>query len=160
MINPWIIIGFLVVLATTNMGSFFYGQHVEEAEAAQAQLESERLQAALMQRKQARVSALDLKLAKARAAQAGRDRTIIQEVFRYEQVTPAADRCTLPGTWRLRHDSAAAGEPPDPARLAAGGTAPIDDAAAIATVASNYIDCRIAIEQVKGWQAWWQAVGE
>lgn len=159
MINPWIIISFIVVLAVTNAGSFLFGRDVEEGEQAQAQLESERLAAAVLARKQRRVDALGVALAKAKADRAGRDRVIIQEVYRYEQVTPAADRCTLPGTWRLRHDLAATGEPAaDPARLAAGGAQPVADATALATVANNYVQCRDAIEQLKGWQAWWREI--
>lgn len=157
--NPWIIIAFAIALAVSNAGSFLYGQHVEEAEAAQAQLETERLAAAVLKLKRDKVAALDLALAKANAARAGRDRIITQEVARYEHDTLAADRCTLPGTWRLRHDLAATGEPAaDSTRLAAGGADPVADAAALATVADNYIDCRSYIEQVKGWQAWWKAL--
>ena len=40
MINPWIIIGFIVVLAVTNAGSFLFGRDVEEGEQAQAQLDA------------------------------------------------------------------------------------------------------------------------
>lgn len=156
--NPWIIVSFLVVLAVSNAGSFLFGQHVEAGEAAQAQLESERLARALLNRKQTRVNTLGQQLAQAKADRAGRDRIIIQEVYRYEHVTPAADRCTLPGAWRLRHDLAATGEPADSARLADGDAQPVTDAAALGTVAGNYIQCRDAIEQVKGWQAWWGAV--
>lgn len=156
--SPLLILVALVVLGVTNAGSFFYGQHVEAAEAAQAQLETERLAAAALKLKRDKVAALDSALAKSNTVRAGRDRIIIQEVIRYEQATPAADRCTLPGAWRLRHDAAASGEPADPARLVAGGADPVTDAAALATVADNYIDCRGAIEQVKGWQAWWMAV--
>lgn len=158
MINPWIIISFIVVLAVSNAGSFLFGKRVEEGEAAQAQLESERLLTALLNRKQKRVDTLGQQLAHAKADRAGRDRIIIQEVYRYEHVTPAADRCTLPGAWRLRHDLAATGEPADPTRLAAGDARPVTDAAALGTVAGNYIQCRDAIEQVKGWQVWWSAV--
>lgn len=159
MINPWVIIGFLVVLAVTNAGSFLFGRDVEEGEQAQAQLESERLAAARLAAKQKRVDALGIRLAKAKAARVAGDRVIIQEVYRYEQVTPAADRCNLPGTWRLRHDLAATGEPAaDPARLAAGGAQPVADATALATVADNYVQCRDVIEQVKGWQSWWKEI--
>lgn len=158
MINPWIIIGFIVVLAVSNASSFLFGKHVEAGEASQAQLETERLATALLNRKQKRVDTLGQQIAKANADRAGRDRIIIQEVYRYEQVTPAADRCTLPGAWRLRHDSAATGEPADPARLVASDARPVTDAAALGTVAGNYIQCRAAIDQVKGWQAWWRVV--
>lgn len=85
--NPWIIIAFAIALAVSNAGSFLYGQHVEEAEAAQAQLETERLAAAVLKLKRDKVAALDLALAKANAARAGRDRIITQEVARYEHDT-------------------------------------------------------------------------
>lgn len=156
--NPWLIISVLVALAVSNAGSFLYGQHVEAAEAAQAQLDDERLAAALLRKKQTTVDALGLALAKAKAARAGRDRIIIQEVTRYEHVTPAADRCTLPGAWRLRHDLAATGDPAGAPGLADGRAEPVTDAAALGTVADNYINCRDAIEQVRGWQAWWRVV--
>lgn len=94
--------------------------------------------------------------AKAAASQATKDRVITKEVIRYVEVTPAADRCTLPGTWRMRHDASATGEPAEPTRLAHGATDPVDDAAALETVADNYAGCRHVIEQVKGWQDWWQ----
>jgi len=156
--NPWLILGIAIAFALSNASSFLYGQHVEEAEQAQAQLESERLAKAVLDRKRGQVDALALQLARTRAARAAADRTIIQEVTRYVEVTPVADRCTLPGTWRVRHDLAATGG--DPA--AAGGPAspadPVTDAAALDTVAANYLACRDAIDQVKGWQAWWERV--
>lgn len=156
--NPWIIIAIGIAFVVSNASSFFYGQHVEAGEQAQAQLDSERLAAALLKAKQQRIDTLALAQARRNAAQAGRDRIIIQEVTRYVDVTPAADRCTLPGAWRVRHDSAATGDPAEPARLAAGSADPVTDAAALDTVAGNYLDCRAAIEQVKGWQAWWGAL--
>lgn len=153
--NPWLIIGILVLLATSNAGSFFYGQHVEEAEQAQAQLDTERLAAARLKAKRQQVEALALDLATARAARLTRDRIITQEVTHYVDVTPASDRCTLPGTWRVRHDLAATGGDPVAAGGLAGAPEPVTDAAALDTVAGNYLACRAAIDQVKGWQAWW-----
>lgn len=156
--NPWIIIGFLLVLAISNASSFFYGQHVEEAEQAQAQLDTERLAEALARAKRREVATLALQLATARAARVARDRIITQEVTRYVEVTPAADRCTLPGTWRVRHDLAATGGDPAAPGGPAGAAEPVTDAAALDTVAGNYLTCRDAIDQVKGWQAWWAVV--
>jgi len=153
--NPWLIIGILVLLATSNAGSFFYGQHVEEAEQAQDQLDTERLAAARLKAKRQQVEALALDLATARAARLTRDRIITQEVTHYVDVTPASDRCTLPGTWRVRHDLAATGGDPVAAGGLAGAPEPVTDAAALDTVAGNYLACRAAIDQVKGWQAWW-----
>ncbi len=93
--------------------------------------------------------------AQAQADQAQADQVITKEIVRYVEVTPAADRCTLPGAWRVRHDAAATGEPAEPARLAHGAADPVEDAAALETVGDNYAICRHAIEQVKGWQDWW-----
>lgn len=93
-----------------------------------------------------------------RAAQAPRDREIIKEVIRYVEVTPAADRCNLPGTWRLRHDAAATGTPTDPASVLAGAAGAVTDAAALEVVADNYQQCREWRRQVVGWQAWWGSV--
>lgn len=153
--SPILIIAFLLVLAGTNASSFFYGQHVEAAEQAQAQLESERLARAILDRKRGQVDALALQLAQARAKRAASDRVITQEVTRYVEVTAPSDRCTLPGTWRVRHDLAATGGDPAAAGGPAGGAEPVTDAAALDTVAANYLGCRDAIDQVKGWQAWW-----
>lgn len=99
---------------------------------------------------------LGARQAQAQANQAAKNQIITKEVIRYVEVTPAADRCTLPGTWRVRHDAAATGEPTEPASLAHGATDPVTDAAALETVADNYASCRHAIEQVTGWQSWWQ----
>lgn len=99
--------------------------------------------------------ALATRQAEAAATQATKDRIITKEVIRYVEVTPAADRCTLPGTWRVRHDAAATGDLPEPASLADGAADPVEDAAALETLADNYASCRAAIEQVKGWNDWW-----
>lgn len=93
-----------------------------------------------------------------RTAQAPRDRQIIKEVIRYVEVTPAADRCSLPGTWRVRHDSAATGTPAEAGQLLAGAAGAVDDAAALETVTDNYQQCREWRRQIVGWQAWWSAV--
>lgn len=94
-------------------------------------------------------------------------RTLIRYVDRYEKDTPATDRCPLPNTWRLRHDAAAAGRLPIAAGagpLADGTDAtaqapadpalagPVDDAAAIGTVADNYAICHEAADKLAGWQ--------
>lgn len=98
---------------------------------------------------------LGTRQAQAQATQASKNHIITKEVIRYVEVTPAADRRTLPGTWRVRHDAAATGEPAEPARLAHGAADPVEDAAALETVADNYTGCRTAIAQVKGWNEWW-----
>ncbi len=105
------------------------------------------------------VDALAVEQAATAAQQAVKDRIITREVIRYVQVTPAADRCTLPGTWRVRHDAAATGEPGEAAELAAGAAESVADDTALGVVAENYTACRGYIEQVAGWQAWCRTVG-
>ncbi|WP_234085284.1 hypothetical protein [Azonexus sp. R2A61] len=97
-----------------------------------------------------------------RTAQAEKTRIVTREVLRYVQVTPPDRRVVLPGTWRLRHDAAAAG---DLAAAAAGpladgaaGTAqalaeqPVADDIALETVADNYRACRETAAKLEGWQ--------
>lgn len=108
---------------------------------------------------QVTVDRLETQQTSANADQAVKDRVITREVIRYVQVTPAAARCTLPGTWRVRHDAAATGEPGTPAELAADAAEPVGDDTALDTVAENYAACRYAIRQVEGWQAWCRSVG-
>lgn len=103
----------------------------------------------------AKTDAIAVNQATAQAAQAIKDRIIEREVIRYVEVTPAADRCILPGTWRVRHDAAASGEPAEPSTLASGQADPVSDAAALETISENYTECRSAIAQVVGWQEWW-----
>jgi len=141
-------IGAMLGMAT---GWTLRGDH----EAAQ-QLDAARASIKATAQAQESVDGLALIQAEQNATQAQADRIITKEVIRYVQVTPPADRCTLPGPWRLHHDAAATGTPADPARLADGQADPVTDAAALATVADNYGDCRHYIRQVEGWQAWWQ----
>lgn len=95
-----------------------------------------------------------------RSAQAPKDRIITREVTRYEFVTPPGLRCLLPGTWRVRHDMAATGDPAhaEAGPLAAPAADPVTDTAALETVAINYTACRAAIAQVEGWQRRYQTI--
>lgn len=136
-----------------------HGHRAEFNARAAADLAAERLAEALAADKRKRIDRLALDLEHARAQRHVVYRTITQEVARYVDVTPAADRCTLPGTWRLRHDLAAAGQTAaDAARVAAGAAGPVADAAALGTVADNYATCREWREQLVGWQRWWDEV--
>lgn len=110
------------------------------------------------QQMQSRADAVSAAIEADRTAQAPRDRQIIKEVIRYVEVTPAADRCTLPGTWRMRHDAAASGTPTDAGSVSIATAGSVDDAAALETVADNYQQCREWRRQVVGWQAWWGSV--
>lgn len=72
---------------------------------------------------------------------------IIQEVPVY--VSPDL---LLPGGFRLFHDAAARGEPPDPARGL--DAPPVAAQAAARTIAENYTACRLNAEQLMGLQEW------
>lgn len=92
------------------------------------------------------------------AQQLVKQQVITKEVIRYVHITPSADRCLLPGTWRVRHDAAASGGFTESPGVADASAASVDDAAALETVTENYAACRTAFEQVAGWQAFWVAV--
>jgi hypothetical protein len=85
-------------------------------------------------------------------------RTITKEVPVYVQSAPVA--CAAAGLhapgFRVLHDAAAAGVVPDPARVAA--AAPVEPAAAAATIADNYATCNDLRQQLLGWQRWWSEV--
>ncbi|WP_341743095.1 hypothetical protein [Azonexus hydrophilus] len=95
-----------------------------------------------------------------RAAQAPKERIVTREVLRYVEVTPPDRRVVLPGTWRVRHDAAAAGTVPEgsatgPLADGAGGTheaAPVPDNVALETVGDNYRTCRETEAKLEGWQ--------
>lgn len=74
--------------------------------------------------------------------------TIIKEV----PVYVPADSPALPGGFRLLHDAAARGEPPDATGSADAPAVPAQDLAA--TVAANYLSCRENAEQLTALQAW------
>lgn len=91
---------------------------------------------------QEKVDQLSTDLEAARQTKAQKERIITREVTRYVQIVPAVDRCSLPGQWRLLHDAAATGEPPSSPGLDDAKPTPIEDAAALETVAENYQACR------------------
>lgn len=148
----------VLLLISMMMGSYLFGRHTLAGEVAQEQRDNERLAAAQLAAKQRRVDALSASLEAARSAQKPKDRIILKEIANYETTLPADRRCTLDGAWRVLHDAAATGQPAEPARLAAHAAAGVTDAAALDTVAENYNRCRDAIDQVKGWQAWYGIV--
>lgn len=74
--------------------------------------------------------------------------TIIKEV----PVYVPADSPALPGGFRLLHDAATRGEPPDTTVAADAPSVPAQDLAA--TVAANYLTCRENAEQLTALQAW------
>lgn len=133
---------------------YSHGRHVAAGDAARAQLDTALAYAGEIVRNQGEAERLAAENTALRAAQAPRDRIIAQEIVRYVQVTPPVLRCTLPGTWRLRHDAAATGLPgaAGAGSVADGLAEPVDDAAALETVGANYEACRAAIARLEGWQ--------
>lgn len=103
---------------------------------------------------------LDDKRAARETAQAQKDDVITRRVARYAQDTPAADRCLLPGTWRLRHDEGASGEPAGDGPFTAGEAEPVDDAEAIGTVEANYKSCRFDKRRLADLQERWRLIEE
>lgn len=152
--NPW-----LVILPLTFAIGFGAGWSVHADREDAARLRQVVQVVEKMDADQQAVDQLGSQQAKSNADQAVKDRVITREVIRYVQVTPADARCTLPGTWRVRHDAAATGDPAQAAGLAADAAIPVADDTALATVAENYTACRGYIEQVAGWQAWCRTVG-
>lgn len=107
---------------------------------------------------QARADQLAADLEAARAQRRVVTKTITKEVPVYVQSAPAACADTglhAPG-FRVLHDAAAAGVVPDPASVAA--AAPVEPAAAAATIADNYATCHDLRDQLIGWQRWWREV--
>ena len=152
--------GVFLLAVALLLGAYQFGRHVKTGEVAEAQRKQANEIARLKDERQAKADELALANAARRTESAPRERLITKEVTRYVQVTNPADRCRLPGTWRLRHDAAASGVPlpADPGPVAAGTAPPVEDAAALETVGDNYEQCREWREQVLGWQEFWQRV--
>lgn len=139
--------------------AIFGGGYIKGAASVRADVAQEKLDIALayageIVRRQDTADGLAAENATLRAVQAPKDRIITKEITRYVQVTPPALRCVLPGTWRLRHDLAATGDPAaaEAGPLAAGTDAPVEDATALEIVGDNYQTCRVAIAKLEGWQ--------
>lgn len=153
---------FIISLIASAWGGWSARGWYEDAQhLAQAEVAAKRTEEA-----HTKVDALAVAQQQANAARAQSNNAIRHEVEHYAQDTPPADRVTLPGAWRVRHDAAASGTPAATAGVAddAAGepaaAAPVDDAVAITAVADNYASCRDALAQVAGWQEWWQTVRE
>lgn len=151
--NAAAVIVLCVMLAISHLSAYFMGRGA---------LDSQRLDDALayageITRQQGRADALAADLEAERQKRIPNNRTITREVIRYVEI-PAHRRCTLDGAWRLLHDGAATGQPADTARVADGAAEPVEDAAALETVATNYEQCREYIAQLEGWQRWWGEV--
>lgn len=144
-----------VTLLTTGI---WIGIEWNQGQVAQDQLEQQKLADEQATYLRNRINKLSIDLAAEQAAQKPKDRIITKEVIRYEQVVPAASRCTLSAQWRMLHDAAATGEPPDTGRYLAGADGPVTDAEAIETVADNYETCRECQHRLTGWQRYWRVI--
>lgn len=146
------VIGIAVV--TGLLGAYHHGRRVEAGEVAKQRLQQQQTIQRLQEDRQSKSDQLALLNAARRAEAAPRERLITKEVTRYVQVTEPADRCTLPGTWRVRHDAAATGMPlaAETGTLALGTAAAVDDAAALETVADNYATARECLARLEAWQ--------
>jgi|GEM_PF-3040870 len=157
-------LGKWALVALAGVGLFLAGYahrgRLAAGETAKAQLAIALDYAAAIAERQAAADGLAEQNAALRAGQAAKDRIITEEIVRYELVTPPDLRCLLPHAWRLRHDAAATGLPAaaEAGPVDAGAAAPIDDAAALATVGGNYESCRDAAEKLKAWQRRYQAL--
>lgn len=150
----------LVVWLSCCAGSAWFGWDYRDGKVAKEKLKAGEALQKQVDQAQGRNDSLELQLAALRTAQAPKDKQITKEVTRYVQVTPPAQRCSLPGTWRVRHDDAATGIPPaaDAGPLAAGTDAPVEDAAALETVADNYADARACGIKLDGWIRYYRSL--
>lgn len=154
----WAVIAALIAAAT--LATYRHGRHVAEGEVAAAQLDIAIAYAGEIVANADKADALATENDALRAAQAPKDRTIIKEVTRYEFIEPPGNRCTLPGTWRLLHDAAATGQPPatETGPLATRTADPVEDIAALQTLADNYIACRNDAAKLEAWQRRYKAL--
>lgn len=154
----WRPIAIALLVAAALAGIYAKGRNDStrawEAKEAARQLAEAKRRVALQQQ----VDQLGAELETARAKREVVTRTITREVPRY--VREPAPQCADSGVhapgWRVLHDAAAGGVPPDPARVA--DAAPVPAAATADTVTANYAGCNEAADQVIGWQRWWSTV--
>lgn len=128
------------------------GYDHSEGRHAKAELEQQRLSDAITHKLKTDFRVLDTQRAEREAIHTQKDIVITKEVIRYVQVTPAANRVVLPGTWRLSHDASATGEPAGAGPYVDGASDPVEDAAALETVSDNYKACRYDKRRLKDLQ--------
>lgn len=140
--------------------TYQHGRHVVEGEKATAERDTAIAYAGEIIKNQDESQRLAEENAALRAARSAKDKRITQEVIRYEFLEATGHRCTLPGTWRLLHDAAATGQPPatEAGPLAAGTADPVEDTAALATLADNYATCRAEAAKLEAWQRRYHAL--
>jgi hypothetical protein len=153
-------LGIGLALVAIVTGAYQFGRHVKTGEVAQEKLSDALAYAGLVREQQGIADGLAIQNTALRVLQAQKDRLITKEITRYVDVTPAAQRCTLPATWRVRHDAAATGLPADAGggSLADGGASEVEDAAALETVGDNYATARDCLAKLAGWQRRYRAL--
>lgn len=151
-----------VILAAVALfgGGYLKGVASAEADIAQSQRDIAVAYAAEIIARQSVADTLSAENAALRSHQAPKDRIITKEITRYVEITPADQRCTLPGTWRLRHDAAATGtaSAAEAGPMANGTADPVEDAAALETLGENYEACRNDQAKLAAWQRRYRAL--
>lgn len=156
----WAVIA--VALLTMALTAYSHGRHVAEGEIAQAQRDIALAYAAEIVNKQSIADQLAIDLAALRQAQTPKDRVITKEIIKYESTTPARQRCTLPGRFRVLHDAAATGDATaaETGPLATPAPDPVEDTALLQTLGENYTACRETAARLTGWQRRYHQIEE
>lgn len=146
--------GVAIVVVAILFGTYQFGRHVKTGEVAEQQRQQVEEITRLKEQRQVKADELALANAARRDEAAPREKLITREVTRYVQVTKPADRCNLPGTWRLRHDAAATGVPiaAEAGPVGLDPAAAVEDAAALETLSDNYAAARECFAQLAYWQ--------
>lgn len=141
------------LLLTAVIAIYQFGRHVKTGEVAAENLQAARALATQVQALQDKADLLTTANTLLRGQKTPKDRLITKEITRYADLTPSDQRCTLPGTWRVRHDAAATGIPLDAetGSVAFGTGGEVEDAAALEIVAENYAAARECADKLDGW---------
>lgn len=159
--NPTILLALVVAWGISAAGAGWLGWDYRDGKVAQEQLAVAKAYADWAEQEKEKADQLDSELSATRSAQAPRERLITKEITRYVQVTPPAQRCTLPGTWRVRHDAAATGVPIDAesGSVGIGENGAVEDATALDTVGENYATARECFDKLDYWQKRYRRLG-
>lgn len=145
---PWRLIAVVMVLAGLFTAGWVNGRNHNERQ-WQARIAAQQRHVEQVQSKQAAAAAqvVTQYVDRVRVVhEAGA--TITKEI----PVYVSRDACPLPGGFRVLHDAAATGQPPDPTRPVDASPVAVDDAAE--TVTGNYEACRANAEQLTALQDW------
>ena len=148
----WAVVAVLIL--TIALVAYSHGRHVAEGEFAQEQIERSAANLVEIAKAQTIADQLAADLAALRQAQAPKDRIITKEIIKYESATPAGQRCTLPGRFRVLHDAAATGDATaaETGPVATPAPDPVEDTALLQTLGENYTACRETAARLAGWQ--------